>query len=283
MNTKKLTAILIAIAFGLVVLISCVGLLLIKKVDISYAVSIERNDTDEIQKKFDEYLGKNLLFLDTNEVIENFKSEPYLEIVAVEKKYPNVLRMDIRERKETYRIQDGNKAYVIDENGYVLNDTGVCIQNKKVIDLNFEHVIPNLQNSPNFLIQITNATLGEKIQTNNDGVFYKVLNISKKVGLSDCIDSIKIIDYTNGFDVFYETQTGVELRIIDLEIDGEKKALIAFDKYNTIATDYQKRFGEIWAMYQDVSEPADNVYDTLVIKHIFNEEDCSLYYEQIIN
>lgn len=283
MNTKKLTAILIAIAFGLVVLISCVGLLLIKKVDISYAVSIERNDTDEIQKKFDEYLGKNLLFLDTNEVIENFKSEPYLEIVAVEKKYPNVLRMDIRERKETYRIQDGNKAYVIDENGYVLNDTGVCIQKKKVIDLNFEHVIPNLQNSPNFLIQITNATLGEKIQTNNDGVFYKVLNISKKVGLSDCIDSIKIIDYTNGFDVFYETQTGVELRIIDLEIDGEKKALIAFDKYNTIATDYQKRFGEIWAMYQDVSEPADNVYDTLVIKHIFNEEDCSLYYEQIIN
>ncbi len=283
MNTKKLTAILIAIAFGLVVLISCVGLLLIKKVDISYAVSIERNDTDEIQKKLDEYLGKNLLFLDTNEVIENFKSEPYLEVVSVEKKYPNVLRMDIRERKETYRIQDGNKAYVIDENGYVLNDTGVCIQNKKIIDLKFEHVIPGLQNAPNFLIQIINATLGEKIQTNNDSVFYQVLNISKKVGLSDCINSIKIIDYTNGFDVFYETQTGVELRIIDLEIDGEKKALLAFDKYNTIATDYQKRFGEIWAMYQDVSEPADNVYDTLVIKHIFNEEDCSLHYEQIIN
>ena len=64
MNTKKLTVILIAIGFSLVVLFSCVGLLSIKKVDVNYSVSADANNASEVQKSFDKFLDKNLMFLD---------------------------------------------------------------------------------------------------------------------------------------------------------------------------------------------------------------------------
>ncbi len=264
MNTKRITVILIAIAFALVVLFSCVGLLAIKEVDVDYAVSVSRNDTDKVQESFDTLLGKNLLFLDVKDAKSIIDSHPYLEIVSIEKKYPNVLSLNIKERKEVYRIQDGDKTYILNEKGYVLNNTGELFQTKKVIDLSFI----TFRNKPELTskIVVESAVLGKQIKTSYDEVVYKTLDIAEKVGLSDCIDKI-FVEYCSGeeFDVSFETHTGAKIYVVNVMQDGERKGLTAFNVYDTIASDYQKRFGLLETRYVEDEQ--------LVVQHTFDDID----------
>ncbi len=264
MNTKKLTVILIAIAFSLVVLFSCVGLLSIKKVDVNYAVSADANNVSDVQKSLDKFLGKNLLFLDLDSVRKSISNQPYMEIISIGKKYPNVLAMNIRERKETYRLKDGEKTYILDEKGIVLNDAGELRQSSKIIDLTFIA----FRNAPDSTLKITveSALLGQKIQTSNDDVVYNTLKIAEKVGLADCISKIYIEDCTGGeFDVSFQTHTGSKIYVVNVIEDGERKCLTAFNVYDTIATDYQKRFGSIESLY---------VGNQLKIQHTFDDIDA---------
>ena len=264
MNTKKITVILIAIAFGLVVLFSCVGLLSIKKVEVKYAVSENRSDTDQTQKALDTFLGGNLLFLDVNEVRTAIANQAYMEILSIDKNFPNVLSVSIRERKETYRLIDGEKTYILNEQGIVLNDTGELTQGRKVIDLSFIA----FRNAPNSTLKITveSAVVGEKIVTSNDAVVYETLKVADKVGLSDCISKIYIEDCTgNEYDVSFETHTGAKIYVVDAMADGERKCLTAFNVYDTLASDYQKRFGLIESSY---------VEDKLKVQHTFDDIDA---------
>ena len=264
MNTKRITVILIAIAFTLVVLFSCVGLLAIKKVEVDYAVSAQRNDTDNVQKTLDGYLGKNLLFLNLNEVKDSISNQAYMEITSMEKKYPNVLAISIVERKETYRLQNDGKTYILNENGYVLNDTGELVQGLNVIDLEFI----SFRNAPNSTLKINveSAVVGQKLETTNDEVVYKTLDIAKQVGLADCISKIYIEDCTgNEYDVSFETHTGAKIYVVDVMQDGARKVLTAFSVYDTIATDYQKRFGLIESLY---------VGNQLKVQHTFDDIDA---------
>ncbi len=263
MNSKKLTVILIAIAFAIVVLCSCFFLFTIKKVEVDYAVSAQKNDTDNVQKALNAHLNKSLLFLDVNKISEAIKDQPYLEIVSIEKKYPNVLAMNIQERKETYRLIDGEKTYILNEEGYVLNDTGELLQGTNVIDLSFIAFRGTPDSTLRIMLQ--SAVVGEKIQTTNDDVVYETLDIAKKVGLADCISKVYIEDCTNGYDVSFETHTGVKIYVVDIMEDGERKGLTAFNIYDTLASDYQKRFGLLESSY---------VGDQLKVQHTFDDVDA---------
>lgn len=263
MNTKRITVILIAIAFSIVVLFSCVGLLSIKKVDVKYAVSSDATETDSVQKSLDSFLGKSLLLLNVDEVAKVIDNQPYMEIVSIGKKYPNVLSINIVERKETYRIIDGAKTYILNEKGFVLNDTGELRQDTKIIDLSFIA----FRNNPNLTLKINveSAIVGQKIKTSNDSVLYKTLEIAEKVGLTDCISKIFIEDCTGGeYDVSFETHTGSKIYVVNVIEDGERKCLTAFDVYDTIASDYQKRFGLIESSY---------VGNQLKVQHTFDDID----------
>ena len=106
---------------------------------------------------------------------------------------------------------------------------------------------------------MVSAKLGKKLQTSNDKAVYQTLSIAKNVGLFDCIKSIRIeleVGFENNvyeeeFHVSFKTKTGVELRVDDLLIDGDRKGQVCFDAYNQEATDYQKRFGNILGFYSE--------------------------------
>ncbi len=249
MIKKKLLVILISITFALVVLFSCASLLAIKKVEVKYALA--NTDVNAVQKILDKNLNKNLLFLSEGDVKDLLKRQPYLDVVTVDKKFPNVLSVSVKERREVYRIQTDSASYILDENGFVLNDTGVAMQNNEIIDLSFISFV----NNPSFptKIEVVSAKLGEKLQTTHDQAFYQTLKIAKNVGLFDCIKSISIecIDPIGWqeFDVEFLTKTGVSLKVMDLLVDGERKGQVCFDAYNNEASDYQKRFGNILGYY----------------------------------
>ena len=275
MIKKKLLAILISIAFALVLVFSCVSLLSIKKVEVNYALATNTN-VQGIQNVLDKNLNKNLLFLDEKEVENSLKIQPYLEVVSVNKRFPNVLCVDVKERREVYKIECDGNAYVLDENGIVLNDTGVSQQGGEIIDLSFI----TFNNDPMLTskIQVVSAQLGEKIQTSNDQVVYQTLAIAKSVGLFDCIKKIEIEDCSGGeYDIAFETKTGVNLYVVDLLLDGTKKGQVCFDVYNQIATDYQKRFGNIEAMYGIGEEQGK-----LIVVHTFDDIDSAVRVDTIL-
>ena len=269
MIKKKLLLILISIAFALVVLFSCASLLSIKKVEVNYALA--STDVKDIQNLLDKNLNKNLLFLDENDVRETLNSRPYLEVVSVDKKFPNVLSVSVKERREVYKIQIDNIKYVLDENGIVLNDNGDIKQGGEIIDLSFI-TFADINDNPLITtkIEVVNAVLGRKLQTTHDQVFYKTLSIAKSVGLFDCIKKIEI-EYYSGeqFNVGFETKTGVNLYVDDLLVEGERKGQVCFDVYNQIATDYQKRFGNIEAMFGKGEEQGK-----LIVVHTFDDIDA---------
>ncbi len=277
MNVKRLSAILIAITFCIVVLISLVELFSIKKVEAQFFVVSE--NVESAQSVLDGYEGKNLLFLDEKDVENALSSNPYLQIYSVEKRYPNVLKLSVKERREVYRLTDNGKTYILDQDGYVLNDNGVSKQGGALIDLSFI----TFRNNPNLTskINVKSGVLGLKIQTDNDYIVYKSLAIAKNIGLFDCINAVVIEDCAGEYDVTFVTNTAVKIYVVDLAIDGERKGQVAFDVYNTTATDYQKRFGNIEVCYLKDGQ------DKLRVIHTYDDidkddrVDVTLYEEQI--
>ena len=277
MNVKRLSVILIAITFCIVVLISLVELFSIKKVEAQFFVVSE--DVQSAQSVLNDYEGKNLLFLDEKDVENALNSNPYLQIYSVEKQYPNVLRLNVKERREVYKLTDNGKTYILDQDGYVLNDNGVSKQGGALIDLSFI----TFRNNPNLTakISVESGALGSKIQTDNDDIVYKALAIAKNIGLFDCIKAVVIEDCAGEYDVSFETNTGVKIYVVDLAVDGERKGQVAFNVYNMTATDYQKRFGNIEVCYLKDGQDKLKVIHTYDNIDKDDRVDYSLYEEQI--
>lgn len=265
MNTRKLTAILIAVAFIIVTVFSLVGILSVKKIQVNYAVSAEQ-DSEKIQEVLDTFLGKNLLFLDTEEISKSLKDFYRIEVLSVEKQFPNVIKVNVKERREIYYLELDGSVYVTTENAFVINSyLGQTVDNQNVIKL-------NLGNG----LTVSEINLGSKIKTDNDVVLNKILDIAKRVNLTDRIKEIFVEKYSDRdnvfgyeYDVCFVCHTGVKIRLVDLLVDGEIKGVKAFDIYDTVASDFQKRFGEIQVIYIDKNE--DGIEDTFSIKHVYDD------------
>ena len=268
MNVRRLSVILIAVAFVLIALFSCVGLTAVKKIDVKFAVSAEQ-DAETIQGVLDQYIGKNILFIGEEDVRNSLKGYHKLEVLSVDKRFPNILTVEIKERREVYDIEYNGKVYVATENGFIINSyTGHAEESRERILLDLGE------------LEITDVKLGSNIKTDNDTVLSKVFDIAKKVNLTDCIKSISISKESAGvgtvsgyeYDVNFKLHTGVEICVWDLMLDGENKGVKGFEIYDTEATDYQKRFGQIQVIYANI----DGV-PTLRVLHNYDGKDAVLF------
>jgi hypothetical protein len=100
--------------------------------------------------------------------------------------------------------------------------------------------------SDNFLV--TNVTLGEKIKTTNDTLFYKALGLCEQVHLTDSVNELCIEKYFDGkehINVTFKTYSNVEIILEKAENKGDKKAEFAFNVYDKEFSDYRKSQGVI--------------------------------------
>lgn len=253
MKTKRLAVILIAVAFSIVVLFSCIGLFSLKKVQVTYAVG-ENTDTIAVQKALDSYIGKNLLFLDSEDVVNTLSDFHYMEITSIEKDYPNVLKLSVKERREVYDVIVGDTVYVTTENGFVLNSYSLSemgqVHSRDKISLSFEGV------------NITDGAFGKTLITDSDDLVNMVFNMASSVNLTDCIKSITLKKATEVATAEFYTYTGVKIIVREILDDGVEKIITAFNKYDEGASDYEKTFktievvkitqtGEIQAQWSD--------------------------------
>ncbi|MBR1983841.1 MAG: FtsQ-type POTRA domain-containing protein [Clostridia bacterium] len=242
MKTKKTMVILIATVFAFVLLFSCILLFSVKKVETKFTVATDI-ETQELEDRLDLYCGENLLFFDCVEIVNLLKEYPYFELVSVEKQYPNVINVCIKERLETYYLVTEDKVYVTDKDGILLKviNTSDFSGNvsREVITLSFEGV--------NFSEQM----LGTKIVCDKQELFDVVLVMAKSVDLTDCIKSINVINAPEQQDVYFSTYTGVNILVTQALVRGEDKTVAGFNAYNNKTDDYLKTYNNIIVVLKD--------------------------------
>ena len=245
MNTKKITVILISVVFFLIAVFSVVGVLSIKKIDVTYAVS-ENYQIESVQEVLNAYNGKNLLFLKEEEVREALSAFHYLEIVELKKNYPNVLTVAFKERREIYYFDYLDKTYITDQTGFVLKEfqlgqfDGSAVRDKIKLDVSE--------------LKIKSVVVGSIIEVEERELFSSVLTLAEKANLTDCVKEIVVEELPGDgsmpigsvvYNLTFKTYTGVGICIEDVLDRGEAKVVNAFIAYDTMLTDYQKKFGEI--------------------------------------
>jgi hypothetical protein len=65
---------------------------------------------------------KNIFFIDENRLAETLKDKIFAQSVAVDKKYPNILRLIIKERQTSLVIEKNSKMWQIDRDGIIMRE-----------------------------------------------------------------------------------------------------------------------------------------------------------------
>ena len=227
-NLKKSLIIMVAITFLLAIAASLVMLFSVKKVQAEFSVYGE-SKAQEIQKELDAFKGKNLVFLKLADVMEVCEKFPYYEITSAKKEYPNVIKITVEKRAEVFKIENADKAYVLDKDGIVLNDEGKTEFPRNVLSVDIG------------VLSVVDGTVGAKIKTSDDDLFYSVLSSSQSLKLNDIVKNAEISksEYGDFRDAIFKTYTGVEITVWDVDDDGENKIKAAFNCYEN-ESDYKK-------------------------------------------
>lgn len=231
MRNGKLISILIAIAFFVIALFSCFMLFSVKKVDVDYMVDSD-TDTTSVQTQLDKFIGTNLLFFNGNAVALSLEDFHYMEVLSVYKQYPNVIKVEIKQRREVYEIAHDGKIYVTTADGFVLR-----VEDDLGQENGREKIRLHLDG-----IEILDGTLGKTISTTDDEMMKQVFDMADAVWLTDCIKSVTVEKDVLEQNAIFNTYTGVKIIVPEMLDEGVKKIQTAFEKYDLGASDYEKTF-----------------------------------------
>lgn len=247
MRAKRISVIMLAIGFLLAAIFSCVFVFSVSKVQVSFAVSSNFNSA-KVQESLDVFKGKNLLFLNEDEVYSILKEERYLEVLSVEKEYPNVLNISLKERVGIYHFQYNSKYYLIDETGFVLEECATIEELKeltkqspqeKFIEFSTHDFISNGD------IVIGQPQLGNFLEKDEENLLNVALAMTKEIYLTDCIKKVELNTIAEMNYVDFYTYTGVTIRVVDVYDKGVERIAEAFELYDKQSNDYIKSFSKI--------------------------------------
>lgn len=237
MRAKKLLVVFLAAVCMLAVLLSCVFIFSVESINVTYAVGAQ-TDVSDFNDSLNKYKGKNLLFVELDEIKEDLKDYPYFEVEEISKSYPNVINVTVRERLEVYWFENNGVYYTLDQTGFVLKSQTEQPVSNNQIQLTFDEYI-----------SFTSLDIGAKIKTNDDALIQSVFSMAQSVRLTDCINKISISSKPEKDASFY-TYTGVVITIRNVEQLGTDKAVEAFEFYDKL-DDYSKAFNEIIGFYNE--------------------------------
>lgn len=65
-------------------------------------------------------VGQNIYSINKRKIVENIKSEPYVESVKIKRSLPNILKIEITERTVKFRLDYSGQYIYVDNQGYIL-------------------------------------------------------------------------------------------------------------------------------------------------------------------
>lgn len=232
MKKKKLYVSLIFIAFAVFFSFSFIYLFTLNKIDLK--VEATRGvEVSEIQTAVSEFEGKNLLFLDTDDVLEKLSSFSNYKVVSVEKKYPNKLVVSVKERLESFAVLSDDLAIIIDNEGVVLRTEENYINNRELVTLKLDG------------ISVSSFNVGQVISTTDNQMLVTVMSMAEKINYYNCIESIKLERAVEKQFAYFNTYSGVVIEVPDVHIRGDEKIEYAFEQYDLCDSDYIKSFDKI--------------------------------------
>ena len=243
MKAKRVFVISLAAVFLLAVLFSCVFIFSVKSVKARYSVS-DNADLTKIENTLNKYVGNNLLFVNLADIEKELEQYPYYKITNLKKDYPNVITLDVEERREIYCVEHEDKVYILDQDGFVLNS-----HDKTSFEGVGEDRIELCLNG----VEITNIKIGSYMTTNDQALMQSILDMSKSARLTDCISKIVVTSQTEFKDADFYTDTGVTITITKADVRGVDKINKAFESYDN-ADDYYKSFDTILVTLLDSGE-----------------------------
>lgn len=224
---KSLVTAFIIIAFIAVAVFSVFSVFVIKDVSPTFTVSNNcASQTEEVKDKLNSYKGQSLLFLDLNDVKSSLNENPYLEIISIEKSYPNVLKIEIKERVECYKIICDSDYFVIDGTGFVLGKNFSYAKSLPTLSVTLESAPKvndylSVLSSELELFSVALTTVYNESYTNN-------------------VEEICVVKELEKNDLVLSTSTGVVIEIWQANQRGSEKLTLGFDTYDEMLTDRDK-------------------------------------------
>lgn len=246
MKNKKLFVILISSILAVVAIVSVFMLFTVKDVNARYNVAEGSVNCDGVKETLDVYVGSNLLFLNLDEIKEAVEANPYIEVLSIDKKFPNEIELSVRERREIFVFECAGKYYVANEKGFVLRE----ISDEEFVALKSsrEHITLICDN-----IVINDAVVGEYVYSSDSDRLRTAFLLAENAELTDCIDEMTVSkkEATSSVPgikqtvVVFSTYTGVEIEIWDAGNYGDLKVDKAFEIYDSETSDYIKTHEKI--------------------------------------
>ncbi len=208
-----------------------------------------------VQNRLDEeYRGKSYLFFQEESVYDIVAQEGggYLEVVSVQKHFPNKVSVRVHEKYETFAFEKDGKYYVIGDDGTVLavkdeNVSNIPGTNLEVVGFSFD--IPSVGDV--FTVDPACEDAYKSLQ-----IFYAAL---QERGLSDNAirleyDSMGASDPNFNFSWFYvDTVEGVHFWIDNPGSRMSEKVKMALDIYDGLQ-EGQRTYGYISVMETGIGE-----------------------------
>ena len=205
---KSLVTAFIIIAFIAIAVFSVFSVFVIKDVTPTFTVSENcSSQTEDIKNKLNSYKGQSLLFLDLNEVKASISENPYLEVVLLEKSYPN-------------------DYFVIDGTGFVLAK-----------NFSFTETLPTLvvtlESTPkvNEYLSVSQTELE---------LYSVALTTVYNESYTNNVEEIRIVKELEKNDLVLSTSTGVIIEIWQANQRGSDKLTLGFNTYDEMLTDRDK-------------------------------------------
>ena len=261
MRTKRPFVLLITTLFVFALLISFLFVMNIQKVKISFA-SDNDEVTEAIQEELDQFLGDSLLFFKKEEVSKIIRKYPYFKLEAVSKDFPNVLVVQVVQRRPVYSCKSGDgKIFLLDKTGFVVDlVTQEEYANKNIFTIDLAYDNP----------EVISLVVGQYVEADDNRLFNSVITMSNSVDLTDCIESIFVRSDKEFRNVVFLTKSGVRIEISSADVRGEEKIQQAFSSYHN-AKDYYKTFDTIKVFISDEDDSVKCVWSNMD-KHVTEGE-----------
>lgn len=226
---------LIALTFTLLVVCALVCFLYaFKTVDVEVNVTkTEISSTDiegDVLNSLNSLNGKCLLFLSEKEIVEVAKNNsPYVDVLSVEKSYPNKIVVNVKERVEKFFISSGDKSVMTDENFNVLR-----LANENVNGLDGNRNVEIILNPSD--VKSGALSVGNKVEVNDSETAQMLKTLAQLLSQNrEIVKSVEVTVRENG--VFYRSATVefLEGAKFELAMSSERTE----DKFNAAKQKYQ--------------------------------------------
>ncbi|MBQ9715469.1 MAG: hypothetical protein IJV77_03555 [Clostridia bacterium] len=132
MKNKKLTGLFCVLALCVVIIVVCGVVFTLKKAEVYFInengqyVQVEKETEDNVDTScFKSFFGKNMLFLDTDAIVQKTEQANLgLKVVRVEKSFPNKVRVFVTVRVPVYYIVVDGQNYICSHDGFVMQQGG---------------------------------------------------------------------------------------------------------------------------------------------------------------